>query len=84
MSGKHSLLALWWGISSQGQQHENMKFHSKVFRAPHFANFLTLEPGQCAVYIPRAQGLWHWPSSAPWLSGSGGFALWLSFLSQAS
>lgn len=39
---RKALLALWWGISSQGQKHENMKFHSKVFQPPHFANFLTL------------------------------------------
>lgn len=78
-----ALLVLLWGISSQGQKHENMKFHSKVSRPPHFANFLTPEPGQGAVYIPRARDLWHWPSCASRLSGPGGFALSWSFLPRA-
>lgn len=52
-----ALLVSVGDTSSQSQKYyENMKFHSKVFRASDSSNFLTLRvwPALCTVYIPCA------------------------------
>lgn len=60
------------------------KFHSKVFQPSDCANFLTRRTWPVYCLHQEHWDLWPRPSSAPWLSGPDGLALWLSLLSQAS